>query len=480
MQLRIVLLALSVAVGVETSGRMVAQAQSPSFSPTNLRCDPSVGIVANATTAPNPTDKCWQAVSGQTGVYQLTSASQTCRTEALPASSSLAAPKTLSMDPNGTFMLDGASLKPKCVLDAQGTADLQALATKVKGPPADLSVYLTNGLIAASGPQPANVSGIPQTPPTDTSADTAPCAWPDPEANAKDKKRIGSSAYIGIDLTEPAPTVAISPARNVILPNQGIIVGVCQRVSNLKKLQIAVGGTRGFTSLGTNGQTQALVRGAAPKTTITEVPFSPRQPGTADVTLTDVSTSQSQQLFTLELQVDTLYWGAVRFGLGTLISNWNGYQITTFAGSNQPEIRSNHTLVAFELVNGFAPYLFDLACPGHARSETGGCNTHVAPFIGFGLVGASSQGVEALSSFHVGLEVEFASSFSIAADFVLRRTSGLAQGYHVGSPVAASATIDDVTGDTWQPGFALVINASPSFLTFATGSGNAGGKSGSK
>jgi hypothetical protein len=209
---------------------------------------------------------------------------------------------------------------------------------------------------------------------------------------------------------------------------------------------------------------------------VSVTPFAPRQPGTADVSVTIDSAKTAA--YSLELQVDTLYWGAVRFGLGTLIANWNGYALTTFAGSTQPEITSAHTLVAFEIVNGFAPYLVDiLSCPGHGRSQTGGCDRWFAPFIGYGLVGASSQGLQGLSSFHAGIEFEFAANFSVAADFVLRRTTGLSQGYVVGSPVTLTATLGDVTHDVWQPGFGLVLNATPSFLQFATGSGAASGGS---
>src|SRR5262249_1836853 len=92
------------------------------------------------------------------------------------------------------------------------------------------------------------------------------------------------------------------------------------------------------------------------------------------------------------------------------------------------------------------------------------------PYFGFGVVGgAANQGVQALSSFHSGLEFEFASNFSIAATFVLRRTRALLPGYTAGSAVSLGTTIDAITHDSWRPGFGLVINASPSFLQFATG-----------
>ncbi len=96
--------------------------------------------------------------------------------------------------------------------------------------------------------------------------------------------------------------------------------------------------------------------------------------------------------------------------------------------------------------------------------------------MGYGLLGTTTtQNVQALSSFHAGLELELAQNFSIAVTLVLRRTQGLLEQYRVGSPVTAGMTAQDVVGDAWQPGLGIVINTSPSFLQFAIPSGGGGG-----
>jgi hypothetical protein len=301
----------------------------------------------------------------------------------------------------------------------------------------------------------------------------------------------GSEAHIDIDVI--AQSTVYAPPRNTIRPNQGIIVRVCHARSDT--VEVSVGGTRGTSTPATNNATTVTPAAATPPTgsdggtpqvttaedVVSVWHFAPRQPGSADVTVTTTPAGGKATTYKTELEVDTLYWGAVRIGVGTLFGNWNGYAITTFAGSSQPEIQSQRTAVAFEFVAGFAPYLFDLiGCTGHGgRSESGGCDGYVAPYFGFGLVGASTTGVQALSSIHMGFEFEFAPNFSVATDFVVRRTPGLAQGYQLGSPVALTTTIDDVTRATWQPGFALVINASPSFFNFQVPSGGSGTSAGS-
>jgi hypothetical protein len=208
---------------------------------------------------------------------------------------------------------------------------------------------------------------------------------------------------------------------------------------------------------------------------VSEFRFSPRQSGNADVTVTTGSGTSTTTGPVVELDVDTLYWGSVRLGLGTLVdvgNNWKSYSITTIAGSRQPEITETRDPVAFEIVSGFAPYLLDLLCSGHGRSYTGGCNAYFAPYLGFGVLGGSTnQGVQGLTSAHLGVELEFSKTFSIAATAVLRRTRGLNSGYEPGSPVTSGMSVADVTSNAWSSGFAIVVNATPAFLQFATGSG---------
>jgi hypothetical protein len=290
-------------------------------------------------------------------------------------------------------------------------------------------------------------------------------------------------AHIAVDLTQGG-SVTRTPLRNVILPNQGLIAHLC-RTPDQTIDSVVWGGTRGLSTTSANNQGTQKDREAAQlvptNVVVQEFRFAPRQPGSADLTITyeDGTPPKPVILPAIELEVDALYWGSVRLGLGTLFDagqNWQSYSIQTFAGSAQPEIRQAHSGVGFEIVSGFAPYLFDvLTCPGHGRSYTGGCNRWVAPYIGFGVVGTAPEGVQALSSFHAGLEFEFSKSFSIAVTVAIRRMQALTNGYVVGSPVTAGMSVQDVTRDAWSPGVGVIVNATPAFLQFAMPSGSGGG-----
>lgn len=287
------------------------------------------------------------------------------------------------------------------------------------------------------------------------------CSYPD----AKD-------GDVAIDLNQRS--VVRNPARNVVGPNEGLTVYVCP-VDPTRPVNVTWGGARGLTtaqitSTKENAMTSKVEQpAAAPQLRPIRFTFAPRQPGTADLKLFDTDDLTARPLMTFELEVEPRYWGAVRFGLGSLFGKWNSYEIATLSGSRQPEVRETANGATFELVSGFAPFLFDVVKYG-GRSETGGKNLYIAPYIGFGVIGTSpDKGIQGLSSFHAGLEFEIAQNLSIAATFVYRRGRQLAAGYTPGAPVTAGMTVDNVTTDSWGRGFAIVVNASPSFLQFATG-----------
>lgn len=270
-------------------------------------------------------------------------------------------------------------------------------------------------------------------------------------------------------------SVIQNPSRNVIGPNEGLTVYVCPEPS--RPVNVTWGGARGLTTAQITGQntsdtvdkSKLLAVAAQPKPKPIRFTFAPRQPGTADLKLFNTDDITGKPAMSFELEVEPRYWGAVRFGLGGLFGKWNSYEIATLSGSRQPEVRETPNGANFELVSGFAPYMFDILAYG-GRSETGGKNLYIAPFIGFGVIGTSAdKGIQGLSSFHAGLEFEVAQNLSIAATFVYHRGRQLAAGYTPGAPVAAGMTVDNVTTDSWNRGFAIVLNASPSFLQFATG-----------
>jgi hypothetical protein len=197
--------------------------------------------------------------------------------------------------------------------------------------------------------------------------------------------------------------------------------------------------------------------------------FAPRKAGPADVTVSDDSGGDNFSL-KVELEVEERFWGAARLGIGTLFGDFREYKIGTPAGSQTTLISESRVPVQFEIVTGVALYPEALDLRGGGRGYSGYCkNYHLAPFVGFGLVGQSATGIAALTSFHIGLEVEFTRELSLAATFVLKRSRGLSNGYAVGSPINAGAAEDSFTTTSFVPGGALVLTATPQFLQFSTG-----------
>jgi hypothetical protein len=176
----------------------------------------------------------------------------------------------------------------------------------------------------------------------------------------------------------------------------------------------------------------------------------------------------------------------VRTGVGAVFGpGFHAYDVQQFAGSQTWQIRQAYVPVQPELVLGFAPYPEALSprCEGRSYAGTSSssssssgssriCNWHWAPYFGLGVLGQTAFSVSSLTSFHVGIEVEFAQNFSVAATLAAKRTPVLADGYSAGSPVPVSPNADAFTVSGWRPGFGLFINATPSFFQFPLGSGH--------
>lgn len=276
---------------------------------------------------------------------------------------------------------------------------------------------------------------------------------------------------ICVDMTCGGRKVVKAPARSVVAPNTGLVVHVLH--DSTSSVKVTWGGKRGLTppevSKPAVGHTDEKV--PTGQSTMT---FAPRQPGSADVTVTVENKSKNESfVLTIELEVDRLMWGAIRFGFGTVFGDaaTRVYETRTVAGSNQPEIAvKDDPRVNFEVVVAIAPYLFDVIAWGGRSHATRSRNARAAPYVGFGLVGQSGTGVDALQSLYAGLEAEFATSFSLAGCAVWRRVTDLSAGYHVGSPVDVGTTY---TTTKTGFGFGLVLNVSPDFLQFGSANGSA-------
>jgi hypothetical protein len=277
-----------------------------------------------------------------------------------------------------------------------------------------------------------------------------------------------------VELSPRGRTVVRGPENNVVPPNRGLVVRVLHAPG--ANLSVTWGGTRGLTRPNVNTPAPAKAQAgeeerggevivALVSSTFT---FAPRRAGTADLTIEAKTSEAEKQTFSVELEVDELTWGAVRFGFASVFGDaaTRGYALRTFAGGTQTEIALDDDQdVNFEAVLGFTPYLVDLIAWGGRSHASVGRNFYVAPYLGFGIIGQGASGAESFGSLHVGLEVEVTRTFSIAGTVVWRRVTTLSKGYAVGSPVNAGT---DFTTKGTGVGFGLVLNVSPDFLQFAT------------
>ena len=121
---------------------------------------------------------------------------------------------------------------------------------------------------------------------------------------------------------------------------------------------------------------------------------------------------------------------------------------------------------------GVSPFILDYLKWG-GRSYENNDTWFIAPFVGFGVLSATAQGIDAFRSFHLGIEFEPIRQLSIAATWVIRRVDRLAGGLTEGSPLAGDSI---TTRSDWGTGFGIVINATPDVFRFAAHSeGSQGG-----
>ncbi len=280
---------------------------------------------------------------------------------------------------------------------------------------------------------------------------------------------------ICIDMLCAGANVVFAPPRNTIPQNQGLVVRIRHESSAVATA--TWGGQPGLREL-TLANTpaapnQPFDRSGKPVPpppvdhAVSSFAFPPRLAGEADVDVSLARQDKSTSTAHIQLLVEALSWGAARLGFGALFGDAvsRTYQARTVAGSSQEEIvLADDPRLGWEAVIGFAPYLLDIVgCDGHGRSHTGGCNYYVSPYFGIGVIGQSPGGVDSFRSLYLGLELEFASSFSVAATAVWRKVDTLAGKYVVGSPVQPGT---DFTQSATGFGFGLVLNATPDFFQF--------------
>lgn len=294
-----------------------------------------------------------------------------------------------------------------------------------------------------------------------------PPPWPADECRRQ--ASAGKNAVVCVDLVD-GPSAVHAPENSLLAPNQGIVVLV--RYKGDAPI-VELGGKRGLTTpematLEKFEDRAILHTWAEAGIKVSRTVFDPREPGSADLTV-KLKEVDKTPIVTVPLQVEKRYWGAARFGVGTLLGDFNQYSVSTPSGSQASFISGSQVPLRFEFVTGVSFYPEVLFKRYGGRGYSGGPNAHVGLYVGFGLLSASATGVDSFTSFHIGPELEFTQDISLALTFVLNRTRKLSLGYEVSSPIEAGASVDSFTSPTVVPGVGLVLNASPAFLQFATG-----------
>ncbi len=202
-----------------------------------------------------------------------------------------------------------------------------------------------------------------------------------------------------------------------------------------------------------------------PKIVISDHTFGPRVPGQADITIKEEKADESERTETIELLIEETYVGAIRLGIAVvgLGAQDRSHEARAVGGSQQAEVVAKGTGdVDFEFVLGAAPFLFDAPRPSI------NAGVRVAPYFGVGLLSVDSDvdnaDVEFLKSLHAGFELEFVPGFSLAATFVARRVTRLADGVRIGSAVDGNVPANPTVG---FGGGLFVVNFSPEFLKIA-------------
>jgi hypothetical protein len=283
----------------------------------------------------------------------------------------------------------------------------------------------------------------------------------------------GTSAVFCVDTTadQQLKLGALPQDEYVVPPNKPIFVVVGTWDDNFASVSMT--GTVGLSDpkLSANVPQSGIEKAGMPPIPevhtrqVTVWPFAPRVSGQTPTVTVKVMKKADHAVnvdqISFDLIVDSLYYGALRLGVGVGFGSFDrGYAAQNIGGGAINEVVATaNTNVNLELVLGFAPFL-----ERSGRSYTRGVPVAFAPYIGVGVLAQGNKGIEAFKSFHIGGEIELGRNFSIALTFVGRFVSTLPPNTEVGSPVP-SGILSTRTG--FAGGGALVFNLAPEFFKFA-------------
>ena len=160
--------------------------------------------------------------------------------------------------------------------------------------------------------------------------------------------------------------------------------------------------------------------------------------------------------------VEQVYSGAISMGLSVSWAPWNRrYKLESSATpGNKGQVigvsEGNKTgTFSTELT---LSYVFFIGGVREHRRDV-----RFGVLLGLGLVKADNDGLDMITSLHIGPALVVGRQFSAVLDLSLQRTRWLEGDLRPGSAVATSSTLEDVTTFGVTPAFGIVLNFSPAF-----------------
>jgi hypothetical protein len=161
----------------------------------------------------------------------------------------------------------------------------------------------------------------------------------------------------------------------------------------------------------------------------------------------------------LEMLIDQSYIGAVRLGVAFSFSTYGSrsFGVHQSANGGSAIYQDSYSPAAFELLAGYTAFL-PTRYASEVRCSIWDCPVP-SPFFGIGVVSATPTGTfNVLTSAYVGAEVQMGPLTLQLLPIGVRRDTVLADGFRVGTPVPATATVPTTTKLHYAPAFALTVD----------------------
>ena len=257
----------------------------------------------------------------------------------------------------------------------------------------------------------------------------------------------------------------------LVLPNQPIAVIV--RATGTAGVKVTATGT-GTLSGGTQGEDGKVESLSSPQPPVSPEErgivegtlahratwLAPRKPGEPFIVTVQVGEGTTMRTGSAQLIVRPVYSSAIRTGVAVgIVPARRSISVNDGALTVDRPIVSPEVVVGYSTMLGKGPHedVYPPLLPPRFANMWGA-------YIGLGVLGAGDvTPIQFLNAAYVGIEWAPRPAATVVAAFTLHRAKQLRDGYAPGD----TATVASATRDAALPGFAIIVNTSPSFLRFA-------------